>query len=81
MLSKLSSLSISSLLKFDEEADKFYDRKDNLYELPFLDAILNMRFVRTLILKLTKLDILSKFHLLIKLSNSLIYLAYLETIQ
>ena len=32
MLSKLSSLSISSLRKLDEEANKFYDRKHDLYE-------------------------------------------------
>ena len=31
MLSKLSSLSIASLRKLDEEANKFYDRKHDLY--------------------------------------------------
>ena len=31
-LSRLSSLSISSLHKLDEEANKFYDRKHDLYE-------------------------------------------------
>ena len=30
--SRLSSLSISSLRKLDEEANKFYDRKHDLYE-------------------------------------------------
>ena len=30
MLSRLSSLSISSLRKLDEEANKFYDRKHDL---------------------------------------------------
>ena len=32
MLSKLASLSISSLRKLDDEANKFYDRKHDLYE-------------------------------------------------
>ena len=32
MLSRLSSLSISSLRKLDEEANEFYDRKHDLYE-------------------------------------------------
>ena len=35
MLSRLSSLSISSLYKLDEEANKFYDRK-HLYEAALL---------------------------------------------
>ena len=33
MLSRLSSLSISSLHKLDKEANKFYDRKHDLYEV------------------------------------------------
>ena len=32
MLSKLASLSISSLRKLDDEANNFYDRKRDLYE-------------------------------------------------
>ena len=36
MVSRLSSLSISSLRKSDEEANKFYDRKHNLYEAALL---------------------------------------------
>ena len=32
MLSRLSSLSISSLRKLDEQANKYYDRKQDLYE-------------------------------------------------
>ena len=32
MLSKLASLSVSSLHKLDGEANKFYDRKHDLYE-------------------------------------------------
>ena len=36
MLSKLSSLSIASLRKLDEEANKFYDRKHDLYHTAIL---------------------------------------------
>ena len=36
MLSKLSSLSIASLLKLDEEANKFYDGKHDLYHTALL---------------------------------------------
>ena len=36
MLSKLSSLSIASLRKLDEEANKFYDRKHDLYHAALL---------------------------------------------
>ena len=36
MLSKLSSLSIASLPKLDEEADKFYDGKHDLYHTALL---------------------------------------------
>ena len=36
MLSKLSSLSIASLRKLDEEAYKFYDRKHDLYHIALL---------------------------------------------
>ena len=36
MLSKLASLSISSLRKLDAEANKFYDRKHYLYEAALL---------------------------------------------
>ena len=36
MLYRLPSLSISSLRKLDEEANKFYDRKHDLYEAVLL---------------------------------------------
>ena len=36
MLSKLASLSVSSLCKLDDEANKFYDRKHDLYEAALL---------------------------------------------
>ena len=71
MLSKLASLSVSSLRKLDDEANKFYDRKHVcMKQLSLLDVILNMLFVLTLILKLTTLDTSSKFHSLIKVLNS-----------
>ena len=71
MLSKLVSLSVSSLRKLDDEANKFYDRNTIcMKQLSLLDVILNMLFVLTLILKLTTLDTSSKFHSLIKVLNS-----------
>ena len=36
MLSRLSSLSVSSLRKLDEAASKFYDRTHDLYEAALL---------------------------------------------
>ena len=36
MLSKLASLSISSFRKKDDEANTFYDRKHDLYEVALL---------------------------------------------
>ena len=36
MLSKLASLSVSSLRKLDDEANKFYDRKHDLYKAALL---------------------------------------------
>ena len=36
MLSKLALLSMSSLRKLDDEANKFYDRKHDLYEAALL---------------------------------------------
>ena len=35
-LSKLASLSVSSLRKLDDEVNKFYDRKHDLYEAALL---------------------------------------------
>ena len=51
MLSRLSSLSISSLRKLGEEANKFYDRKHDLYEAALLTRCYTQLFVRILILK------------------------------
>ena len=39
MLSKLASLSVSSLRKLDDEANKFYDRKHDLYEPALLTLL------------------------------------------
>ena len=36
MLSKLSSRSIASLRKLDDEANEFYDRNHDLYQTAFL---------------------------------------------
>ena len=49
MLSRLSSLSFFSLRNSDEEANKFYDRKHDLYEAALLTRC--MLFVPILILK------------------------------
>ena len=38
MLPRLDSLSISSLRKLDDEANKFYDRKHDLYEAALLSG-------------------------------------------
>ena len=71
MLSKLASLSVSSLRKLDDEANKFYDRTHDLYEAALLTRCYTQHaFVLTLILKLTTLDTSSKFHSLIKVLNS-----------
>ena len=49
MLSKLSSLSIASLRKLDEEANKFYDgNMTSIIQLFLLDVTLNMLFDHTL---------------------------------
>ena len=70
MLSKLASLSVSSLRKLDDEANKFYDRTHDLYEAALLTRCYTQHaFVLTLILKLTTLDTSSKFHSLIKVLN------------
>ena len=54
MLSKLASLSVSSLRKFDDEAYNFMiENMICMKQLSLLDVILNMLFILTLILKLT----------------------------
>ena len=64
VLSRLVTLSISSLRNLDIEANKFYDRAHRLYEQQFLlGAILNMLFDLILTWKLIISGILSKFNL------------------
>ena len=46
MLSRLSSLSISSLRKLDETANKFYDRKHDLYEAALLSRCYTQHALR-----------------------------------
>ena len=46
MLSRLYSLSISSLRKLDEQANKFYDRKLDLYEAALLTRCYTQRALR-----------------------------------
>ena len=46
MLSKLSSLSIASLRKLDEEANKFYDRKHDLYHTALLTRCYTLHALR-----------------------------------
>ena len=73
MLYKLASLSVSSLGKLDDEANKFYDRKHYLYEAalltrcytqyalsPYIDSEINhiRHFIKY------------QFHSLIKVLNS-----------
>ena len=49
MLSKLASLSISSLRKLDDEANKFYDRKHDLYEAALLTRCYTQHALRSYI--------------------------------
>ena len=81
MLSKLSSLSIASLRKLDEEANKFYDSKHDLYHTALRTRCYTQHlFHHTLTRKLIILGTLSKYHSSIRVSISSIYLAYLEII-
>ena len=71
MLSKLASLSISSLRKLDDEANKFYDRKHNLYEAALLTSCYTQHALRPNIdSEINLLDTSSKFNSLIKVLNS-----------
>ena len=49
MISKLALLSISSLRKLDNEANKFYDRKDDLYEAALLTRCYTQHALRSYI--------------------------------
>ena len=81
MLSKLSSLSIASLRKLDEEANKFYDGKHDLYHTALLTRCYTQHALRPYIdSEIIILGTLSKYHSSIRVSISSIYLAYLEII-
>ena len=49
MLSKLSSLSIASLRKLDEEGNEFYDRKHDFYQTALLTRCYTQHALRTYI--------------------------------
>ena len=76
MLSKLASLSISSLRKLDDEANKFYYRKHDLYEAaltrcytqhalrPHIDSEINHIKYFIKIPFINKLDLLAYFEII-----------------
>ena len=66
-LSRLITLSISSLRNLDIEANKFYDRTHQFYDV----ALLTQCYTQHALPKLIILDILSKFNLSTKGLNSL----------
>ena len=71
MLSKLASLSVSSLRKLDDEANKFYDRKHNLYEAALLIRCYTQHALRPYIAsEINHIRHFIKFHSLIKVLNS-----------
>ena len=78
-LSRLVTLSISSLRNLGIEANKFYERVHRLYDAAIHTiVILNMLFDLILTQKLIILGILSKFSLSIKERISFIYSVYLK---
>ena len=80
MLSKLASLSVS-LRKLDDEANKFYDRKHDLYEAALLTRCYTQHAFRPYIdSEINHIRHFIKFHSLIKVLTS-IYLAYFEIIM
>ena len=72
MLSKLASLSVFSLLKLDDEANKFYNRKHDLYEAALLTRCYTQHALRPYIDSEINhiIDTSSKFHSLIIVLNS-----------
>ena len=82
MLSKLSSLSISSLRRLDEEANKFYDRKHDLYEAALLTRCYTQHALRPYINSvINHIRHFIKIPFINKGVEFMIYLTYLETIQ
>ena len=81
MLSKLSSLSIASLRKLDEEANKFYDSKHDLYYTALLTRCYTQHALRPYIdSEINHIRHSSKYHSSIRVSISSIYLVYLGII-
>ena len=82
MLSKLSSLSIASLCKLDEEANKFYDRKHDLYHTALLTRCYTQHALQPYIdLEMNHIRHFIKIPFINKgIDFSSIYLAYLEII-
>ena len=81
MLSKLSSLSIASLRKLDEEANKFYESKHDLYHTALLTRCYTQHALRPYIdSEINHIRHFIKYHSSIRVSISSIYLAYLEII-
>ena len=78
-LSRLVTLSISSLCNLDIEANKFYDRAHRLYDAAILTRSYTQHALRPYIdTKLIILGILSKFNLSTRGLNSLTYPVYLK---
>ena len=70
MLSKLASLSVSSLRKLDDEANKFYDSKHDLYEAALLTRCYTQHALRPYIdSEINHIRHASKFHSLKKILN------------
>ena len=81
MLSKLTPLSISSLRKLDDETNKIYNRKHDLYEAALLTRCYTQHALRPYIdSKINHIRHFIKVPL-IKVLNSYIYLAYFEIIM
>ena len=71
MLSKLASLVISSLRKLDDDENKFYDRKHDLYEAALLSRCYTQHALRPYIdSEIKHIRHSSNFYSLIKILNS-----------
>ena len=78
-LSHLVTLSISSLLNLDNEANKFYDRANRLYDAAILTRCYTQRALRPYIdSKINHIRHFSKFNLSTRGLNSLTYPVYLK---
>ena len=78
-LSRLVTLSISSLRNLDIEANKFYDRTHWLYDAAILTRCYTQHALQPYIdFKINHISILSKFHLSRRGLNLLTYPVYLK---